>query len=406
MRIAYVTPYQGPALLQRRPVLSSLGLAANLKIELVAELLRKMQHDVEVLSPGEVADANRTKRYYAGFREPAPFSPEIPVYYASAMPVRRVNALWSTLTTLQLLRRRHRWKPFDLAIVYNLQLPQTMATLYTQRFLRLPVVLEYEDDALVDIAGHSEEGRRGSWQLPFVRRALGSVSACVGVSPHLLARIDRPVPKMLLRGVVSDEVREMGRAETARQNWVVFSGTHSVAKGLGPLVEAWKTLRPEGWELHIAGHGEKTDALKKRAEGDRTIVFHGLLNRRENAELLGMSKIGINPHDVSATPGNVFAFKIIEYLAAGTHVITTPMGPLESDLEAGITYMADNTPETIAQTLSRVIDARKFTRHATDAAQRRYGRSIVARSLDALISEVCGLSIPSSVEGQLSRSRS
>ena len=39
MRIAYVAPYQSPTLLERRSILSNLGLAANVKIELIAELL-------------------------------------------------------------------------------------------------------------------------------------------------------------------------------------------------------------------------------------------------------------------------------------------------------------------------------------------------------------------------------
>jgi len=67
-----------------------------------------------------------------------------------------------------------------------------------------------------------------------------------------------------------------------------------------------------------------------------------------------MATIGINPHHVSETPGNVFAFKIIEYLASGAHVITTPMGPLEKELEAGVTYMPDNSPATIAAALELV----------------------------------------------------
>ncbi len=112
------------------------------------------------------------------------------------------------------------------------------------------------------------------------------------------------MPKVLLRGVVSENILEVGRnASSRRNNWVVFSGTHSKAKGLDPLVRAWQTLKPRGWELHIAGYGDKTEGLQRMAAGDPSIVFHGLLNREENARLLGMSKIGINPHDVSRDPG-------------------------------------------------------------------------------------------------------
>jgi glycosyltransferase involved in cell wall biosynthesis len=101
-----------------------------------------------------------------------------------------------------------------------------------------------------------------------------------------------------------------------------------------------------------------------------------------------MSKIGVNPHDLSATPGNIFAFKIIEYLAAGTHVITTPMGLLEKELEAGITYIADNSPETIAGALQQVIKGREYERGALDAAQGMYGPAAVSKMLDTLLNRV------------------
>jgi glycosyltransferase involved in cell wall biosynthesis len=104
-----------------------------------------------------------------------------------------------------------------------------------------------------------------------------------------------------------------------------------------------------------------------------------------------MSTIGINPHDVSETPGNVFAFKIIEYLAAGTHVITTPMGPLEKELEAGITYLPDNSPETIAAGIRRVITEGEYERRASEAAQSLYGPAAVATSLNSLLDQVAAV---------------
>src|SRR5262249_31180630 len=121
---------------------------------------------------------------------------------------------------------------------------------------------------------------------------------------------------------------------------------------------------------------------------NRRIVFHGVLNRSENARLLCSAKIGINPHDLSATPGNVFAFKIIEYLAAGTHVLSTPMGVLEPELERGITYMPDNEVKTIAATLKQVIEHCLYERTAAEPALQSFGPEAVAKSLDRIVQEV------------------
>ena len=174
----------------------------------------------------------------------------------------------------------------------------------------------------------------------------------------------------------------------------MFSGTHTKSKGLEPLVQAWGLMKLEDWELHIAGYGEDTNALMKMAEHDKSIVFHGRLDREQNAKLLSSAKIGINPHEVSVTPGNVFAFKIIEYLAAGTHVVTTPMGSLEAELEAGVTYMGDNSPQTIAATLERVVGGRAYERTARESAWCAYGPEAVTRSLGRLLGEVMAMAPP------------
>ena len=129
-------------------------------------------------------------------------------------------------------------------------------------------------------------------------------------------------------------------------------------------------------------------SLQKLAEGNRSIVFHGLLNRQENASLLCAARIGLNAQDVSQTLGNVFAFKIIEYLAAGNHVITTPRGKFEPELEAGVTYIRDNSPEAIAACLKQVIREQRSAGSAEEAAVRMYGPETMSRSLNSLLDQI------------------
>ena len=141
------------------------------------------------------------------------------------------------------------------------------------------------------------------------------------------------------------------------------------------------------WELHIAGRGPITPRLRELAESDRSVIFHGFLNRGENARLLCEAKIGMNPQDVTKTPGNVFALKIIEYLAAGLHVITTPRGVLEEELEAGVTYIADNTPEAIATGLKNIISTKSYEQTAQDAAVNTYGPDAISQALNRLVEQ-------------------
>src|SRR5687768_6056794 len=65
MRIAYIAPYQGPELLKRRPIVHNLALAGNVKVELIAELLRRGNHQVDVISQGAVVV--QRFQFYGGF---------------------------------------------------------------------------------------------------------------------------------------------------------------------------------------------------------------------------------------------------------------------------------------------------------------------------------------------------
>jgi len=389
MRIAYITPYQGPTLLKRRPIVHNLSMSNRIKIELIAALLCDRAHEVEVISQGEVIENSFT--FYPSFSEPERFHPHIPIYYASALPVRRLNGFWSSAWTVHVFRERHRAKPFDLVIIFNLKGPQIACANYAIGHFGLPVILEYEDDKFVNVQGEVEaaESFAARRSARAARRLFRSVSGCIGVSPHLLSQVPSGIPAILLRGVVgADLVEGSGESCGEKENIVLFCGTHIASNGVAQLIEGWRDVGRTDWELHITGYGQLTNSLRQMAEGVEGITFHGLVSRTELVRLMSSARICINPHQVSQTAGNVFAFKIIEYLAAGAHVITTPMGALEPELEAGITYMPDNSPGTIAATIRRVIEQRGFDRRAMEAAQKMYGPVTVSKSLDELLNQV------------------
>jgi len=255
------------------------------------------------------------------------------------------------------------------------------------RRLGLPVIFEYEDDVFVDRAGTAITARVA--YLHTAARLLTRVAGCMAASPHLLSQLPSKIPKLLLRGAIGDDLLKSSEPTSSRhQNWVLFSGTHSRTQGIEQLITAWRTLQLSDWELHITGYGELTDKLRQMAENGRSTVFHGLVNRQELVRLMCAAKICINPYDVSQTPGNVFAFKIIEYLAAGAHVITTPMGTLEKEIERGITYMPNNNPDTIAVTLKQVILSGRWRQTAAQYVCTVYGPTAVAKSLDVLVQQV------------------
>lgn len=387
MRIAYIAHYQGPGLLKSRPSLFNLSLGCKAKVELISELIQKCSHKVEVFSQGQI-DKFQFK-FYPALDESERFQPDIPVHYASALPVKFLTGLWEGWSMIRLLKERHRISPFDLIIIQTMKRAQLASADYAMRKLGLPVILEYEDDAFSDVQGNLVGGFLSKHHLDRYSAMLTRVSGCMAVSPYLLSQLPDTTPKFLLRGVVSEAIINLNKQpKSSRKNWAVFSGTHEWSQGLEQMVKAWQGLQLPDWELHIAGRGPLTATLQKLAENDRSIVFHGFLNREENARLLCAAKIGMNPQDVTLIPGTSFAFKIIEYLAAGLHVITTPRGTLEAELEKGVSYIADNNPDTIAAALRKVIQDRVFEHTAMEATIQTYGPEGVMRGLNQLIQQV------------------
>lgn len=382
MRIAYIAPYQGPALLKQRPIVRNLSLAANVKIGLIAELLQRSSHAVEILSQGEVIE--RRFKLYPSLSELEGPPPSVPVYYASALPVKFLNGFWSSQSMLQLFKTRHHRSNFDAVIIYNLKPPQVACASHAMKHLGLPVILQYEDGSAGVWA--EKEGLMSKYYYSKAKSLRGSVSGCMAVSPLLLSQTAPYIPKLLLRGVVADTFLTADNSD--KHNWVVFSGTHDPTQGLEQLITAWQLTNLPGWELHIAGTGVITERLKKLANGNRTIIFRGLLDRVQNARLMCSARIGINPMNLSKVRGNDFPFKLIEYLAAGLHVITTPRGTIEPDLECGISYIENNSPDLIAAGLRTAISGRAFERTAEEAAIRAYGPSAVTTSLNKLLDEV------------------
>src|SRR6266496_1542341 len=223
MRIAYITPYQGSTLVQRRPIVRNRSVSNRIKIELVAQLLQANGHEVEIISHGEVTE--HKLRFYPGFWETELSHPEIPIYYVSSLPFRRINGFWAGWQALRFLKKRHRVRPFDLVLIFNLKRPQISCANYATKELGLPVIFEYEDDVFVDVFGKKRSGLLSRYHRSAYVKTINSVSGCIAVSPHLLSQVPPGLPVMLLRGVIGDDLWKASEGMKAKKrNWVVFSG--------------------------------------------------------------------------------------------------------------------------------------------------------------------------------------
>lgn len=136
---------------------------------------------------------------------------------------------------------------------------------------------------------------------------------------------------------------------------VLFLSRIHPKKGLPMWLEAWKRVKPTGWQMRIVGPDEDghTDELKKLVEqaglSDQWI-FEGPLEGTEKHQALGSASIFALP-----TYSENFGIVVAEALAAGTPVITTTGTPWKGLIDHQCGWWVDPTVDTLAHALAAAI---------------------------------------------------
>lgn len=380
MKIAYIAGYQGPELIKKRTVIKNRALAGTRKIGMVITALSKAGHDVTVLSHG--IDANNNFRYSKSFSEE--IENNVFITYASSFGCKGLNVLFALSSLFFLFKKVHKNNKIDIVILYNLALPEVFVGIYAN-FLKIPIILEYEDSAFVSRYGKVD--LKSFFRRTYLSFVINKLSGCFAPSPELLSEIGSN-NSYLLRGVVGNSLLEkINNSAIKKENIVLFAGSHNKSKGLDLLLKGWVLEKIPGWELHICGYGALTEELKEKYKDNLDIVFHGFVSNQILSELLVKAKICINPHRESANVGNVFPFKLIEYIVSGSHVISSRMGKFEKEFESVITYLPDLSPDNINNTIKEVISRELLVNIETQKyVINKYCLRTVGKELNEIIS--------------------
>jgi len=143
-------------------------------------------------------------------------------------------------------------------------------------------------------------------------------------------------------------------------------------------------------QLHITGTGQLADYVKRAAAETPSIVFHGLVDRENLNKLLCRAAICVNPSCISKSVGNIFPFKIVEYLASGAHVLSTIIEEVEPELAKGITIIDSDDAPSLARGMLACMDRFPNLPDASAAVQATYSQTTVAENLDKLLRAAVG----------------
>lgn len=107
-------------------------------------------------------------------------------------------------------------------------------------------------------------------------------------------------------------------------------------------------------EVIFAGKGKDVPLIEEAAKKDSRIVYKGMLDMTELFEVYRNADILLNLRMEEETDYH-FPSKLLEYLATGKHVISTPIAHAQRDYGQFLTTLSNPTSESLANTIRLII---------------------------------------------------
>jgi glycosyltransferase involved in cell wall biosynthesis len=176
------------------------------------------------------------------------------------------------------------------------------------------------------------EGRTLEWRV--AKFALGRAAAVIALDPateqallksgvsRRVTRVPNPIP---------DDRFVAGVTEAPRENVVLFVGWVIPGKGVGELLEAWKSIDRRGWTLEIAGPVDDNYLRALRQRGIPSDVnILGSLDNDVVLERMRSVKVFVLPSHTEGFPNAV-----LEAMASGSAIVSTSVGAIPDMLRDG-----------------------------------------------------------------------
>lgn len=141
----------------------------------------------------------------------------------------------------------------------------------------------------------------------------------------------------------------------SRLRQAVFLGRLHPKKQVDVLLRAWARLRPQGWQLLIAGGGEaeyerQLRLLAKRSDLGNSVRFLGIVEGEAKSALLAGSQLFLQP-----SLQENFGIAVAEALAHGLPVLTTRGTPWSEIEASGCGWWVASDEASIQAAMSRAL---------------------------------------------------
>ena len=173
-------------------------------------------------------------------------------------------------------------------------------------------------------------------------------------------------------------------------NVIIFVGTIYPFAGLMQIINNFENLKKQNQniKLIIVGGGPSYSQLKKLVTEknlESEIILTNFIDQNEIPKYISLADICINPFEINYLTDRIVPTKIIEYLACGKPVLSTPLSgtkELLPDEKFGILYSnSDNFVNTLSSLLLDKNKLKQLGKQAFEYAQKNHNWNILSKQL-------------------------
>ncbi|MBQ8747506.1 MAG: glycosyltransferase [Clostridia bacterium] len=216
----------------------------------------------------------------------------------------------------------------------------------------------------------------------FLRRAVSRFTASVSyknlhavdkfvyLTRQMADYIGADKPFCVMEGIAPDADTGSSPKTEDGVKTVLYTGTLHRKFGVVHLLDAFSRMDDPTYRLVICGVGDSEDVIREAAKRDPRIVFKGKCARDEVLRLQRAATVLVNPRmNNEAFTKYSFPSKNLEYLSSGVPLVAFKLDGIPDEYDPYIRYAADDTPETLAETIRTVCEwteeeRRAFGEHA------------------------------------------
>lgn len=157
-------------------------------------------------------------------------------------------------------------------------------------------------------------------------------------------------------GVDEDDIKKYENSvQKSGEHNVLFCGALTEYNGILNLLDAMEYLKDTDMVLDIYGGGYLEETVKKAAEKNSKIRYHGRVSNQEVMQKQREAWLLVNPRIVDDPIAQVtFPSKTFEYLLSGTPVLSTRLNGYGKEYENQMYWINDVSAEAMANTIDNI----------------------------------------------------